>query len=84
MDLPISTFDFESIQMVDMKNNEYINADEASELLGITKGYLYKLTSLRKIPFYKPYGKVLLFKRSEIEAHIEKTRVASCSDKGRP
>lgn len=30
--------------------------------------YLYKLTSKNKIPYYKPRGKILYFKKSEIDA----------------
>lgn len=35
---------------------------------GLSKTYLYKLTASRKIPCWKPFGKMLYFKRSELDA----------------
>lgn len=48
----------------------FINTNEAAELLGVTKSYLYKLTSKGLIPFHKPMGK-LYFKPTELEEWIE-------------
>jgi len=38
----------------------------AAEYLGISKSYLYKLTSLNKVPNYKPFGKKIYFRQSEL------------------
>lgn len=43
---------------------------ELASYLGLSKSYLYKLCSQKKIPHYKPFGKVLYFKRSEIETWV--------------
>ena len=40
---------------------------EAAEYTGLSKSYLYKLTSAGLIPHYKPSGKLLFFKRQEID-----------------
>ena len=48
---------------------------EASEYLNISKSYLYKLTSKQRIPFYRPGGKKIYFKRNELEAWLLKNRV---------
>lgn len=63
-----------------MSDKLYLTSHEAAELLGITVDYLYKLTSKRVIPHYKPSGKILVFKRTEIEEYIENTRVASLDE----
>lgn len=46
---------------------ELMTLQEVVEYTGFKKGYLYQLTSKRKISSYKPFGKMLFFKRSEIE-----------------
>lgn len=51
----------------------YLNIEQATELLGISKVTLYRRTSKRTIPFYKK-GKKVYFKRTELEAWMEKGR----------
>jgi excisionase family DNA binding protein len=40
-----------------------LNFDEAALLTGLSKSYLYKLTSSGMIPHYKPLGKHIFFNR---------------------
>ena len=40
---------------------------EAARYTGFSRSYLYKLTSLEKIPFSKPVGKMIFFDRAELE-----------------
>jgi excisionase family DNA binding protein len=47
-----------------------LTLNEAAIFLGISKGYLYRLTSRKLIPFYKPNGKLVYFKRAELEKWI--------------
>ncbi|MEM7039137.1 MAG: helix-turn-helix domain-containing protein [Bacteroidota bacterium] len=47
-----------------------LDLDECAEYSGYSKSYLYKLTSLSQIPHYKPGGKKIFFKRSEIDAWL--------------
>lgn len=44
--------------------------EEAVEYTGFSKSYLYKLTSGRKIPHYKPTGRKLFFKRDELDTWL--------------
>lgn len=44
-----------------------LNIDEACELLGYKKSYLFKLTHAKIIPFSKPNGKRLFFSREALE-----------------
>jgi excisionase family DNA binding protein len=49
--------------------------DEAATFLKISKGYLYRLTSSGKIPYHKPTGKRIFFKKEELETFIWRNRV---------
>ena len=52
-------------------NHVYITANEASELLRMSKSKLYKMTMCKSIPHYKCGGKVL-FKTQELMDFVEK------------
>lgn len=55
-------------------NKEVLTIDEAVLLTGFNKGYLYKLTSEKKIPHYK-CGRELRFDRAELIAWMKSDRV---------
>lgn len=57
---------------------EFISLKEAAELLGCSSSTVYKLTSNRKIPFYKPKGKIF-FNKNDIIEYIDKSKV-ECID----
>ncbi|MBC9796279.1 helix-turn-helix transcriptional regulator [Sinomicrobium weinanense] len=48
-------------------NKRVLTFDEACDYTGISKSYLYKLTSENRIPFSKPNGKVIFFEREKLE-----------------
>jgi excisionase family DNA binding protein len=60
---------------------EYIDKpltiNDASELTGLSKGYLYKLIHFHKIPFYKPNNGRVYFKKEELEKFIFRGRNAA-------
>ena len=60
-----------------MKSEEIdiITIKEFSELFGFQKGYVYKLIHQGKVKYYKPYGKKVFFKLSEVMEHFEKSKV---------
>ena len=43
-----------------------LNLLEAAKFLDLSRSHLYKLTSERKIPHFKPNGKKIYFDRSEL------------------
>jgi len=47
-----------------------LTADEAARMLDMKVSMIYSLTSRRKIPFYKPNGKKIFFKKDELEKWI--------------
>ncbi|MBR8536642.1 helix-turn-helix domain-containing protein [Carboxylicivirga sp. A043] len=53
---------------------DYINAKELSELLGVSIKTIYGKVYNRQIPYYKPGGKTLMFKMSEIQEWIKSGR----------
>lgn len=55
------------------KPKKYLTLDETSALTGMSKSKLYQLTSGRKIPFIKRYGK-LLFSYEEVIQWMEEAR----------
>lgn len=54
---------------------EFFTLEEAALYLGQSKSSLYKLTSKKEIPFYVPGGKMIYFRRSELESWIVDSKV---------
>ncbi len=59
---------------------EVLTSEEAAAYMGISLHYLYKLTSKKQIPYYKPFGKTCFFNRVELEQWIQKRRIATDSE----
>lgn len=57
-----------------------LTINEAAVLLGLSKGYIYKLTCAKKIPHYKPGAKLLYFDRDELEAWAKRNRINTTSE----
>ncbi|WP_046745342.1 helix-turn-helix domain-containing protein [Kordia zhangzhouensis] len=68
------------IQNLGIQQKEYLNTEEASTFLGISKSTFYKITSACSIPKYKPNGKMMLFKKSDLLQFIENGRINSEQD----
>lgn len=62
------------IQMQNLLSKPVLNLEEACEYLGVSKSYLYKLSSANKIPSYKPNGKKLFFSREELDEWLLQNR----------
>ena len=56
-----------SISKLNIAVKTILNAEEASEFLGLKPSYVYKLTSEKKIKFFKPSGKLIYFKKEDLE-----------------
>ncbi|MCU7551958.1 helix-turn-helix domain-containing protein [Chitinophagaceae bacterium LB-8] len=56
---------------------EVFTFSEGCAYCGFTQSYMYKLTSFNKIPYYKPNGKVVFFRRSELDGWLLSNRIAS-------
>lgn len=49
-------------------NKMVLTLEEACEYTGLSKSYMYKLTSLRLIPFSKPSGKLVYFSKESLDS----------------
>lgn len=60
-----------------IQQKETLTIEEASEFLGLSISRLYKMTSNKEIPYYKPGGKKIYLNRTELEQWILNSRIAS-------
>ena len=65
--------------MEDILDNakEVLSVEEAARFMNIARSSLYKMTSDRSIPFYRPNGKMIYFEKADILEWIRKNRVMS-------
>lgn len=63
-----------------MDKKKIITFNEALELTGYSRGYLYRLISRRSIPHYKPNGGRVYFDRDELVTWLKRNRVVSVDE----
>ena len=56
---------------------DVLSVEEAARFMDIARSSLYKMTSDRSIPFYRPNGKIIYFEKADILEWIRKSRVMS-------
>jgi excisionase family DNA binding protein len=54
-----------------------LNLKQTAEFLGLKPSYVYNLVHYGKLAVYKPGGKILFFKQSELESYIFRNRKAA-------
>jgi len=67
---------------MDITTKNVLNFEEAVEYTGMKASYLYKLTSTGRIPHYKPYGKMIYFRREELEEFLTRKADMKRAKKG--
>ncbi len=55
----------------------HLTFKEATDYLGVSKSYLYKLTHKNLIPYYKPGGKLIYFLKKDVDEWLFKNRIRS-------
>ncbi len=65
----------ERIENLLLNHKEVFNLDEVAHYTSLSKSYLYKLTSTGGIPCYRPKGKHLYFKKTEIDEWLLCNRI---------
>lgn len=65
------------IETAILSQKEVLTFDEAVQFTGMSKSYMYKLTSAHKIPHYKPSGKMVYFNRCELQTWLLQNRVST-------
>ena len=48
-------------------NKHFLSFKEALKYLNVSDSFLYKMTSARKITFFKPSGKLIYFKKEDLD-----------------
>lgn len=66
-----------NIEELLLSSKAVLTFDETAVYTGMSKSYLYKLTSTGGIPCYKPSGKVLYFNRTELDSWMLQNRKAT-------
>ncbi|WP_341221593.1 helix-turn-helix domain-containing protein [Polaribacter atrinae] len=67
----------ELLLALDIQQKERLTVKEASAYLQLSKSCLYKMTSNKEIPFYIPGGKIIYFKKSELDDWVFRNRTPS-------
>ncbi|WP_034919649.1 helix-turn-helix domain-containing protein [Gillisia sp. CAL575] len=58
------------IEQLLLANKEVLTLEEACQYTGISRSYMYKLTSSEKIPYCKPRGKLIYFEREKLNSWL--------------
>ena len=66
-----------NIETLLLSQKKVLNFDEIKSYTGLSKSYLYKLTSSGGIPCYKPQGKHIYFNKPEIDQWLLSNRKAT-------
>lgn len=69
-----------NIEALLLSQKTVFNFDELAVYTGLSKSYLYKLTSVGQIPHYKPNGKIIFFDKKEIDTWLLRNRIKSAGE----
>lgn len=62
-------------QIAFIQGKEMLTVSDLCLLTGFKPNYVRNLANQGKIPYYKPFGKCLFFKKSEIEDILQRSKV---------
>jgi excisionase family DNA binding protein len=70
------------LELLESQNvkKEWLNFKEGRSLLGLSASAMYKLTSGKRIKFYRATGKKISFKRTDIVSFLERNPVRSIEE----
>ncbi|GAB1856838.1 hypothetical protein MHTCC0001_16740 [Flavobacteriaceae bacterium MHTCC 0001] len=68
------------IERLLVSNKKVLTFDEACDYTGISRSYLYKLTSAGDIPFSKPNGKIIFFDKEKLDTWLLKNKRKSSQE----
>ena len=66
---------FKTLENRLLSQKAVLTFDEAAEYSGLSKSFLYKLTSASRIPHFKPSGKNIFFDRELLESWLKSNPV---------
>ena len=70
----------DALKMAGITTKDTLTFDEACIYTGLTKSWMYKLTSTKQIPHYKAGGKLCYFDRVELDKWMKQTRVSTIDE----
>jgi len=59
---------------------DLIGIKEFSEMFGFKPSYIYKLVYEKRVNYYKPFGKKLFFKLSELKVQFEESKIEAVAN----
>ena len=59
------------------KKDDMLSVAQASEYSGFSKSFIYKMTSSNTVVFYKPNGKTIFFRRSDLDDFLTRKKILS-------
>ena len=71
IDLQTVLKELQELKLMSSFAKETLTLDEACLYCGISKSYMYKLTSTNMVPHYQPFGKRLYFDRLELDKWLK-------------
>lgn len=71
-------YDFDKMETIGTKN--VLTFNEACLFSGLSKSHMYRLTSTRQVPHFKPFGKMVYFERAELEKWLLQNRVVTIAE----
>ncbi|MCX6162294.1 MAG: helix-turn-helix domain-containing protein [Ignavibacteriae bacterium] len=67
-------------KLLAVQTDEPLTIEGACQLTGYKKSYIYKLCSLKSIPFFKPNNKKVYFSKNELKAWLFRNKQKSNSE----
>ena len=58
-----------------LENKEVFCFEEAVDYLKVSKSFLYKMTSSNSLTYFKPSGKLIYFKKSDLDEWLLKNKI---------
>jgi excisionase family DNA binding protein len=66
---------FDRLETLLLGQKNILTFEEMCQYRGISKSHGYKETSARKLPYSKPDGKIMYFRREDVEAYMMQNQV---------
>lgn len=61
-------------------HKEFLTIEEAADYLGFSTSQMYRMTSNKEIPYYKPGGKAIFFRIEDLNDWIRQNRIMPTSE----
>ena len=67
-------------QLINHQNLELLDLNQAAEYLKLKPSYIYSLIHQKKIPYYKPLGKRVYFRKVELNKWVVGSKIKSVGE----